>query len=240
MPDVSIIIPAFNEEAFLPRTLENLASVLKTVPLNVEVIVVDNNSTDNTSKIAEDWGARVVFESQNQISRARNTGAGVALADYLVFLDADTELNAPLLRAAIERLQGGECCGGGTLVKFEREVPWLPQAFLNCWNWIAVKCRLAAGCFIYCRRDAFDYVGGFSEDVYASEEIWLSRAISNWGRERQMSFDIVTDYPISTSVRKVDWYSQGKLFVLFLPIMLFPPLVRVQSFCNAWYKRPEY
>ena len=240
MPDVSIIIPAFNEEAFLPRTLEHLANVLKTVPLNVEVIVVDNNSTDNTSKIAEDWGARVVFESQNQISRARNTGAGVALADYLVFLDADTELNAPLLRAAIERLQGGECCGGGTLVKFEREVPWLPQTFLNCWNWIAVKCRLAAGCFIYCRRDAFDYVGGFSEDVYASEEIWLSRAISNWGRERHMSFDIVTDYPISTSVRKVDWYSQGKLFVLFLPIMLFPPLVRVQSFCNAWYKRPEY
>ena len=98
---------------------------------------------------------------------------------------------------------------------------------------------LAAGCFIYCRRDAFEDVGGFSEEVYASEEIWLSRAITSWGRDREMSFDIITDWPISTSVRKVDWYSQGKLLVLFLPIMLFPPLVRVQSFCKAWYRRPN-
>ena len=239
MPVLSIIIPAYNEEAFLPRTLESLGKVIKSRPVDIEVIVVDNNSTDNTASIAGDWGARVVFEPYNQISRARNAGAGAALSDFLVFLDADTELNEALLWAALERLQGQHCCGGGTLVRFEREVPWLAQAFLNCWNWLAVKLSLAAGCFIYCRRDAFEDVGGFSEEVYASEEIWLSRAITSWGRDREMSFDIITDWPISTSVRKVDWYSQGKLLVLFLPILLFPPLVRVQSFCKAWYRRPN-
>ena len=239
MPVLSIIIPAYNEEAFLPRTLEHLGKALKATSIDAEVIVVDNNSSDKTAEIAEDWGARVVFEGRNHISRARNTGAGVALTDYLLFLDADTDIHAELLAGATKRLQSGRCCGGGTLVKFEREVPFLAMGFLTSWNWIAQRLRLAAGCFIYCRRDAFNDVDGFSEEVYASEEIWFSRAITAWGRERNMTFEIISDQPVITSTRKVDWYSQGKLLVLFLPILLFPPLLRVQSFCNAWYKRPQ-
>lgn len=238
MSDYSIIIPAYNEEAYLPRTLKQLDRAISATPGKAEVIVVDNNCSDRTADIARQWGAKVVFEATNHISRARNAGAAVATGKYLVFLDADTDLSAELLGNAIDRLKSGGCCGGGTLVKFERAVPWLPQLFLDCWNWISVKLGLAAGCFVYCQKDAFREVGGFSEEVFASEEIWLSRALGAWGKSRNMSFEIITQWPISTSGRKVDWYSQTKLFLLFFPIMIFPPLVRVQSFCRAWYKRP--
>lgn len=239
MPDYSVVIPAYNEAGYLPRTLEHLEKAIACTPGEAEVIVVDNNSSDNTAEIARQLGATVVFEGINHISRARNAGAAASSADYLVFLDADTDLSAELLSSALENLRKVDCCGGGTLVKFEREVPWLPQAFLNCWNFIAVKLSLAAGCFLYCRKDAFMEVGGFNEKVFASEEIWLSRTLRAWGETRGMSFNIIRDWPISTSVRKVDWHSQTRLFLLFFPLLIFPPLVRVQSFCNAWYKRPD-
>ena len=64
----SIIIPAFNEELFLPDTLAHLQIAMDKIEDKAELIVVDNNSTDDTAKIAEKYGARVVFEKVNQIS----------------------------------------------------------------------------------------------------------------------------------------------------------------------------
>ncbi len=78
---ISVVIPCYNEE-------EGIARVIPSLPTSVdEVIVVDNNSTDKTAQIAEGFGARVVFEPINQISRARNSGARAADGRYLVFLD---------------------------------------------------------------------------------------------------------------------------------------------------------
>jgi len=73
--DYSVIVPAFNEEAFLGHTLDALRQAMATVSLHGEVIVTDNNSTDTTAEIAAASGAKVVFEPVNQISRARNAGA---------------------------------------------------------------------------------------------------------------------------------------------------------------------
>ncbi len=235
----SVIIPAFNEEAFLPGTLANLRASMDSIEEQGELIVVDNNSTDKTAEIARDFGAQVIFEAVNHISRARNVGARAAKGRYLIFLDADTMLSGMLIRMALDNLLGGLCCGGGARVCLDREVPWVSQRVVDFWNWYARKRSIAAGCFIYCLREGFEALGGFSENVYASEEIWLSRDMRIWGKTHNMEFCIIEENPIITSVRKLDWYSPGKLMFYALPILIFPPLLRVQYFCHPWYRRPD-
>ena len=100
----SVIIPAYNEAEFLPRTLTYLRKAIQTIDIKCEVIVVDNNSQDNTSQIAEEYGAAVFFEKINQISRARNRGGKHAAGEYLIFLDADTIIKPGTLKRALKNL----------------------------------------------------------------------------------------------------------------------------------------
>src|SRR4030095_5158372 len=108
---ISVLIPAFNEEALIARTIESVQQSFAEVGHTAfEIIVCDNNSTDRTAQVAQSKGARVVFEPHNQISRARNAAANHAQGEWLIFLDADTLLPAELLCSTIETMPGGERC----------------------------------------------------------------------------------------------------------------------------------
>lgn len=236
--DYSVIIPAYNEEVYLPNTLQHLKEAMADISLKGEIIVVDNNSCDETARIARNNGAVVVFEQVNQISRARNCGARRAQGKFLIFLDADTTVSTELVRTALDNLCGGTCCGGGVIVTASEATPAAARHVMEFWNRLSRKLGLAAGCFIYCLREAFEQVGGFSEMVYASEEIWLSRGLRSWGRKHNMDFVIIEDHPITTSLRKLQWYSPSKLVMLSAPVLLFPPAVFFKSLCSTWYRRP--
>jgi hypothetical protein len=106
------------------------------------------------------------------------------------------------------------------------------------WNAVSAGRRLAAGSFLFVRRDAFLAAGGFSERVYASEEIWLSREVKRWGRARGLPFVILRDHPVLTSGRKARWYPVPLLVAVGLGFLLFPPLVRSRRYCWLWYSRP--
>lgn len=111
----SIVIPAFNEENYLGNTLDSLRSGMSEISdLKGEIIVVDNNSSDKTAEVATAKGARVVFEPINQISKARNTGAKLAKGEYLIFIDADTQVSPELLGLVLKKLRYYNC-GGGAL-----------------------------------------------------------------------------------------------------------------------------
>jgi glycosyltransferase involved in cell wall biosynthesis len=120
--DYSVVVPAYNESAWIGATLVSIQSAMAASPLKGEIIVTDNNSSDDTAEIARSHGARVVFEPVNQISRSRNTGAREAQGKYLVFVDADTIVLPALLRQALANLESGRCIGGGAVVRFEREL----------------------------------------------------------------------------------------------------------------------
>lgn len=69
-PDVSVLIPAYNEEAFIGRVIDSVHQSFASVPdCSFEIIVCDNNSTDRTAEIAATKDAKVVFEPHNQIAR---------------------------------------------------------------------------------------------------------------------------------------------------------------------------
>ncbi len=235
--DYSIIVPAYNEEALLTGTILELRTAMASVPLDGELIVVDNNSTDKTAEIAGGLGARVVFEPMNQISRARNAGARTARGRYLVFVDADTRIAPALLRQALGNLESGRCCGGGAVVVLDSDMHRGARLVLRFWNWLSVRLDLAAGCFVYCRREDFVGCGGFSEQVYASEEIWLSRCLQRAGRRTGRGFCIISKPGAVSSGRKLLWHGQGQQLAL-LVLLLFPFLVRYKRFCGFWYRRP--
>ncbi len=238
-PLYSLIIPAFNEEDFLPDTLRAVRAAMAATDHPGELIVVDNNSTDRTAAIAREHGALVVFEPVNQISRARNAGARAARGKYLVFTDADTEPSAALLQAALAHLDGGRVCGGGARVAFLGSVPRGARRILEFWNHLARHLRFAAGCFVFCTRAAFDAVGGFSQQVYASEEIWFSIGLGRWGAQRGLAFTVIQTPPVRTSSRKVTWYSRRHLLATMVFHALVPWAILIQPLCRFWYRRPS-
>jgi len=233
----SIIIPAYNEQLWLPNALLSVRNAMDAIQMPGEVIVVDNNSTDNTASIAWYYGADVVYEPINQISRARNTGAKHSRGKFLIFLDADTLLSEKLLQIAITRLSNDNCCGGGVLVRFNETIPPMIRFGVNLWNGFSKTFGIAAGCFIYSLREGFEQIGGFSEKVYASEEFWFSKKLKAWGKERSMDFRVITDPPVITSARKLQWFSPLEL-ILILLVGAFPFAVRYRSLCSFWYRRP--
>ena len=97
-PRITLVIPAFNEERYLGETIKNVRRAEKEYKkkysnADIELLVVNNNSTDNTEQVARDHGARVVFEKKNQIAASRNAGGRAAKGEIVAFLDADNHVN---------------------------------------------------------------------------------------------------------------------------------------------------
>ena len=86
---ISTIIPAFNEEEHIANTINALKSF---APEGTEIIVVDNGSTDQTPKIAEELGAQVIIKTDSSIAGLRNAGVERCSGEILVFIDADVSV----------------------------------------------------------------------------------------------------------------------------------------------------
>ncbi|MEM9280866.1 MAG: glycosyltransferase [Verrucomicrobiota bacterium] len=239
MPDYAVVIPAFNEEAYLPDTLRCLREVMSSIDRDGEIIVVDNHSTDATAEVARAHGAdRVVFEPHNQIARARNAGAESTEARFLIFVDADTRVSKELCEKALRMLESCEVAGGGAKVVMDGPVSPMVGWIVKQWERASKWFQYAAGSFFFCRRDAFEEVGGFEEGVYAGEEIWFARRLKRWARRKGMHFQVIQSPPVVTSNRKSSWFSSMD-FVLQLAMIFFLPwTMRSRRFCQIWYARP--
>lgn len=240
MHRLAIILPAYNEEVLLPGTLAALRQATDALEgWSCELVVVDNNSTDATSRIAREAGARVVFEPHNQIARARNAGAStIENADALVFVDADTRVPPALLVAAMRAMTEDDWAGGGAPLAFDQPLRPIGRLCLAAWTTLSRRLRWAAGSFIFVRADAFRDLGGFSERFYAGEEIDFSRRLRRWARRHGMRTGILPGPPAVTSGRKFDWHAPWKVAAIHLLLGLLPFLVFSRRWCGFWYRRP--
>lgn len=226
---VSFVIPAYNEADFLPRTLEAIHDAARALGRAYEIVVADDASTDDTAAVAERHGARVVPCANRQIAGTRNAGARAARGGHLVFVDADTIVNADVVAAAARALDGG-AAGGGSTVRWEEPVALQWRIFV----WVLIRTfrllRWAAGSFVFCTREAFEAAGGFDESLYVAEEIWFSRALKRHGR-----FVILRE-SVETSARKLRDHSTWHVFrVLFSVLVRLPWRARRRQGLELWY-----
>lgn len=179
--ELSLIVPAHNEEALLADTLESVKAAADSSGRSYEILVVDDASTDGTAEIARAHDCRVVPVNLRQIAAVRNAGARHAAGEILVFVDADTKLPAATLAAALDAIADG-AVGGGAKLAFHGRTPTWVHIILPFVNFACGRARLAPGCFLFARKDAFEAIGGFDERYFAAEEWVLSQALKSQGR----------------------------------------------------------
>src|ERR1041385_7074854 len=105
---ISIVIPAHNEAAYLPRTL---AALRRQHYPGLEIVVVANGCTDDTPDVAHGACDRLVVLSQKNLRVARNRGARIASGELLAFVDADTVLAPGALKRIAERFNARDAAG---------------------------------------------------------------------------------------------------------------------------------
>ena len=235
---ISVVVPAFNEELLLPASLRHIKESLVEFDKRgwqTELIVCDNNSTDRTAEIASEAGAGVVFEPVNQISRARNAGAACATGDWLLFIDADSWPTPELFADVASAIADGDCLAGGSTVRYDSARADVRLA-LAAWNALSRFARWAAGSFIFCEKAAFREIGGFSEELYAGEEIDLFRRLKRLARRRRRRIVILHRHPLRSSDRKARLYTWSEMALFLLrTIASRGRTLRSRDACFAWY-----
>ncbi len=236
-PRITIVIPAYNEEKYLGATLECLKESAERyrnkTGRSVEMIVVDNASTDDTGSIALSHGARVVHEPHRQIAAARNRGAREAKGEIIVTCDADNWVSPNLFERIDEELSGGKVLGGGVRIEPEPG-PFLAHAMFRIFNFFADLFGLSFG-ILYTDRDTFWKVGGFPEDVYVGEDGFFVLALKREARQRGMVYANLKDVYIVTSLRKVRQFGAAQQLWTYMKFVFFPWLIRRRENCETWY-----
>ncbi len=202
---ISFVVPAYNEELELPPTLQAIRQAAAEVGEPYELIVVDDGSTDNTVALARAAGAEVVTIARRQIAAARNAGARQARGEILFFVDADTRINAIHIRDGLDALKKG-CSGGSARIVSDHATPRWGHLVLKILSALYFANGLGAGAFIFTTRANFEAIGGFDEQYFAGEEVFLSLALKKIG-----PFKILRE-PMVTSGRKLRMHSGGYLW----------------------------
>nr|WP_241094197.1 glycosyltransferase [Xanthomonas bonasiae] len=230
MPDViSFIVPAHDEAALIGDTLASLHIAAEALRLDYETLVVADACSDDTAQIARRHGAQVLDVQLRHIAATRNAGAAASHGRYLLFVDADTRVNTPLLAAALRALHTG-AVGGGAQVQLLGNVAWHERVAQALFGWLFRRTGIAPGCFLFCTRSAFDAAGGFDERYYAGEDVALSRALARRGR-----FAILRE-PVHTSDRKLRSFSKREHLGLLLQLLRRGRgMLRSRDALGFWY-----
>ena len=229
---LSIIIPAYNEESYLPATLDAINAARTS---DTEVIVVDNASTDATRHVAEERNATVVTELERNIGRARNAGADAASGNVLVFIDADSIVRAGTFEKIIEAMSDERCLGGSGSVEYEPidnriVVAW----FMLLWPILGKLTKMRGGALQFCRADVFRELGGYDTSIYVGEDIDFHWRLDRHASARAGHTAFIEEPKVLTSSRR--WNRMGLVRLLFFthPITVFAAR-RMRSFWKDWY-----
>lgn len=164
-PLVSIIIPVYNEEKYLPFCLSSLKEQSFK---DFEVIVVDDGSTDRSSSLAQDFGTRVLVQNHQGTGKARNLGAKKAKGKILVFVDADMKFDKDFLKYLIKPILEGKTVG---TFQEEELVANSENIWARCWSFNSdlpqerrrpFNLPKKIGVFRAILKEQFSKVGGFN------------------------------------------------------------------------------
>ena len=185
-PKISVIIPTLQEEKYIATTLLKLTKIKP----QVEIIVVDGGSEDNTVKVAREFTDKVYGIAERGIAKARNYGAKHSNGDILLFLDADAIPPNDFAEKLIGTFKDPKVVGATCSTMPLR--PKLAEAifFIYLNLMIRISCALpyarfkwqSRGEFFAVRKEVFQKIGGFNESMAVTEDYDLSCRLSEIGK----------------------------------------------------------
>lgn len=162
----SVIIPAFNEEKHIKNTLQALM-----LNKNLEIIVVDNGSTDQTAEIASQHGVEVIDFPSGTIAAVRNRGVKASTCDILVFIDADIRVAADWhekLTAVIHKLHESPLMVTGSRYQSTEKNNCLHKYWFS--QLTGYSAPYINSGHLITTRQLFDKIQGFSENLETAED----------------------------------------------------------------------
>jgi len=244
-PRFSLVIPAHNESAWLPALLDSVDVARRQYrggEGQIEVIVGNNQSTDDTAAIAAARGCKVANIEKRAIAAARNGGAAIAEGEWLCFIDADSRIHPESFNAIDDLIAKKNIVVGATGVRPDRLSFGIICTWL-CALPVVYLTRVDSG-IVFCRRADFILIGGYDEDMQYAEDIKLLRDLKKLGGSRDVNghhqlFARPRNVPATTSTRKFDKYGDWHYFTR-MPRVAFWMLInksRVEKFTRAyWYE----
>ena len=235
--DLSLIIPAYNEQAYIAATLERVNHALRYAGNSrVEIIVVDNGSTDETAAVAARYVSKIIAEGEHSVARARNAGAAAATTDVLVFLDADTLVPERFFARIGEIMEDSRCIGGSVDIDHGAGRKWV-RVYLALWRWFGRLAGMAQGAAQFCRRDAFAAVSGYDERLFMGEDVDFYWRLGRLAKPRGNYVRTISDLRVCPSPRRFDQWPAWRILLWTNPlfILLFQ---RRRSAWRGWYEKP--
>ena len=233
---ISVVIPAFNEESYLPATLSSLRDAISVCCCGVELIVVDNESSDRTGEVARSFGATVVHEAVHNIARVRNAGASAARGDVLAFVDADT-IVPPYFLEKVAAAMGDLTCFGGSADIIHAPASKLLRTYLEAWRWFGIQSGMAQGAAQFCRRSAFDLLNGYDESYFMGEDVDFYRRLRKFCANASGYLKFLDDVTVVPSPRRFDQSPIWRTLIWTNPVFI-APLRKTKAVWAAWYIRP--
>ncbi len=201
VPAISVVIPTFLEEKYVANTLSKLIEINP----EMEIIVVDGESKDNTVKIALKFTDKVYKICERGISKAKNYGAKQSNGSILIFLDADVIPSDDFVEKVYETFEDPKVVGATCNI-----LPAKPKitetVFFNLHNlmiriltWLPhTKFKHSRGEFLAVRKSDFSKVGGFNESIACLEDCDIARRLSELGK---LAF--INDLTVYESMRRI-------------------------------------
>jgi len=215
---VSIIIPTYCEDENIERCLRSIREQ-KFGRGEIETIIIDSNSPDDTRKIARRYADKVANIKSRGVSKARNTGAQEAKGGLLIFLDADTILHPDFVAEIYNNFSDPDTvCISGALVGLEslgvldNLFKFFHYGLVN--KTAALSARLGFPLFptvcLACRKSVFHEIGGFDEGLAIAEDLVFSLKMGRAGR-----CSVQKEAKAYTSLRRVKKNGRLKNYLIY-------------------------
>jgi glycosyltransferase involved in cell wall biosynthesis len=218
---ITVVVCTFNRARRLARALESIAAQTLPESIGWEILVVDNNSSDDTPQVVEDFQRRYperiryLFEPNPGLSRARNAGARDARGDVVAFTDDDVTVDPQWLQNLTARLHDGEWAGAGGRIVPEWTSP--PPRWLRLDSQYAMAPFVAFdlgaepvpltdapyGANMAFRREVFEKYGGFRTDlgrrpggIISGEDAEFGRRLLDAGQRLRYEPSALVNHPV--------------------------------------------
>jgi len=192
MPRVSVIIPAFNEEKNIAKAIASLKSQSFK---DLEIIIVNNGSTDSTLTFCSEADKVLQFSDSHNRGSVRNYGANNSDSEYLAFLDGDSSLSVNGIKNAVKYMTEG-FVGGRCIIRAPEDIfaAKIQTSILN--NWARFIAPLYTP-YVFCSREIYDKTDGWSDVIELGDELFFQRKLNQSGK---LFFD--KDSFVETSPRR--------------------------------------